>query len=91
MAPFTPVDKGPRIGRIMQDLDECRLCWFAPEQVPRMESPMLASWQQNPIIAQTAEDFLTTAECDKAGKNEVEGMVHLLVWVFDHLALGQPH
>src|SRR5215471_7379607 len=87
MPPFAPMDKGARIRRVMQDLAQGGLRRFAPEQLARMESPMLAPWQAYPVITQTAEDFLATAEGRKAGKDQVESMLDLLVRIFDHRAV----
>jgi hypothetical protein len=71
----------------MQDLAQGGLRRFAPEQLARMESPMRAPWQAYPVITQTAEDFLATAEGRKAGKDQLQGMLDLLVRIFDHLAV----
>lgn len=47
--------------------------------------------QQDPIITQTAQDLLTTAQAIETLEDQLEGSLDLLVWLFDNLAIGQAN
>jgi hypothetical protein len=75
----------------MEDLDEGRLGRFAPEQLPRLQTAVLAPGQQHAVIAETPQDLLTTAEAREAGKDERQGVLYRQVRVFDHSACCEPN
>ena len=90
MARFAARDKGPRVRGVMQARAPGGLRGFAPEPGASLEAPRLAPGQAAPVITQTAEAFLTTAEGGTTGKDQGEGMLHLLVRVCHPRARGQP-
>jgi hypothetical protein len=84
----TPRDQGPRVGRVVQDLRQGRLCRFAPQALPRLPAAVLAPWAQTPVSAAAAQDLRATAEVGEPGEDAVERLLPLEGGVFHNPAVG---
>jgi hypothetical protein len=88
--PAPPVDKGPRVGGVVQDLRNRGVRRFAPEHLSGVQAAVLAARHEHAVIAQAAEDFLAAAKRGEAGEDELQGLADLAVGVFDDLAISAP-
>ena len=85
------VHKSARIGWIAHDGIDSRRRGPLPPQFARKASSRLPSGQQQPLVSETAQHFLACAECGEAFQHERDGVLDLLVWVFDDAPIGQAH
>ena len=77
MGASAPIDEGSCVGWIVQNLTQSSLSGFAPDELTGVGSPTLVARQENAIIAQAPEDFLTTAQGLKTSKDQLDGSLHL--------------
>src|SRR5215471_9715205 len=60
--PAPAIDKGPRVGGVVQDLRNRGVRRFAPEHLPRVQATVLAARHEHAVITQAAEHFLAAPE-----------------------------
>src|SRR5215469_14124287 len=86
---FTPIDKCPGVGGIMEHLAQGGRGRFAPTHLSGLSPSQLASRQYNAIITQAPQDLMTTAQRGEARKDELKRVLNLCVRVFNYLATFQ--
>ena len=75
----------------MEYLTQRRWGRFAPTHLPGMQARQGAPRQYNAIITQAPHDFVATAEGGKSSKDELQGVLHLSIGVFDDVPIVSPH
>ena len=84
------VDERPRVGRVLQDLQDGGDRRLLPDHV----AETIAAGQQEVVLIKVVQDPGRRAHLQESGEDQGQAVLHLPVRVFDHAAEGiayQPH
>lgn len=83
----SPIDKGPCISRILQDLQDGSNGRFFPDDIPKAISP----WQKQVILIEKLHHFIGRSHPKKGRKDEIKAILNLAIGVFMDFANSIAH
>ena len=82
-----PVDKGSRVGRILEDLQDDRHRWLFPDDI----SEAISSGQSQVLSVEEPQHLAGRTQPQKGGKNQIQAILNLLMRIFVDVVKGVTH
>ena len=76
------IDKGPCVGRILQDLQDSGHGGLFPHHIAKA----ISSWQAQIVCIEKLQDFASRSEPRERAKHELKAILDLAVGIFVHFA-----